>query len=310
MFYNKKRWGNQNVIKFIKKYWDLIIGFVAGVSLAVLSRFKIDKITLINSILISILLSVGVLKIIKETIEKTKRRDTVIDKMLDNQTPMKAIKLASDPTEDGEEVGKNVIILLGVFKQFMEKLKTLFDKFKGYMLAICMMILSIVELCGGYINDLCGGVFTVHGVEVLPIITLVASTVIGLISNGYTKDQKEKIKALMSKTSSGDKNQIVANEITKTLKTKESELKDLNKKLATQEKELEVITKKFDEMKNTYDAKVQMNGMTPQLATSDEVKSSYENMKQAKLNVDAQNVEINKTKAVIDTTKKIGRAHV
>ena len=291
------------MIKFIKKYWDLIIGFVAGVSLAVLSRFKIDKISLINSILISILLSVGVLKIIKETIEKTKRRDTVIDKMLDHQTPMQAIKLASDPTEDGEEVGKNVIILLGVFKQFMEKLKTLFDKFKGYILAICMMILSMVELCGGYINDLCGGVFTVHGVEVLPIITLVASTVIGLISNGYTKDQKEKIKALMTKTSSGAKNQIVANEITKTLKTKESELKDLNKKLATQEKELEVITKKFDEMKNTYDAKVQMNGMTPQLATSDEVKSSYENMKQAKLNVDAQNVEINKTKAVIDTTK-------
>ena len=51
--------------KIIKDYWDIILGALTGYAAAALVRFKLEKVQLVYSIIILILVSIGVFKIIK-----------------------------------------------------------------------------------------------------------------------------------------------------------------------------------------------------------------------------------------------------
>lgn len=287
------------MVNIIKKYWEIIGGIASGLILTIAVRFEIKEIQLINSIIILILLSVGALKIVKEAIQKErgKHRETLIEKLSDNQQPIRAISLAKEPMKEGEKLGKSIILLWEVIKKMFDKFKVLFDKFKGYTLSLCMLILSVVEMCGGYINEACGGVFTVNGIEILPLVTVGASTIIGIVSNGFTKEQKEKIKALFSKSNT---NELVVAEIKKTLKSKEAQLKEFNKLLLTKENELSNLKSELESNKNTYDAKVEMYNMTPQLATKEDVALAQENMNACNTKITSKNVEIEDTKKNIE----------
>ena len=57
------------------------------------------------------------------------------------------------------------------FPSEIEKIKEFFDKFKGYLLTFLLGLLTIIEMCGGYINEMLGGVLTVNGIDLLPVIT-------------------------------------------------------------------------------------------------------------------------------------------
>lgn len=184
------------MIDFFKKNWDIFGGVIISVVMTVLAKFQLQTIQLCYSIIILILLNIGVLRVIKQSLDKNKdeKRKTLIDQMVDGQKVIKAISIAQNPTKDGEMLGQIIIKLMEGVKNIMKKL---FDKFKGIVLAVALGVLTIVEGYGGYINELCGGVLIVNEVEILPLITFVASLVVGIISNCWTKEQKAKIKALL-----------------------------------------------------------------------------------------------------------------
>lgn len=261
-------------MKVFKKYWDIVGGVVIGIVMAIFARFQLYRIQLCYSIIILILLSIGVLRILKQTLEKSreKKRETLIDQMVDGQQAIKAISIAQNPTKDGEVLGQIIIKLMEGVKNIMKKLKELFDKFKGIVLAIALGILTVVEMYGGYIGNLCGGKLTIKGVEIVPLVTLVASVVVGIISNGWTKEQKQKIKALFSKSSTDE---IVHAEIKKTLKENEAKLKEFNKVLATKQTELDNLNGELEAKKNTHSAKINMASMTPRLATDEDVQLAF-----------------------------------
>ena len=205
----------------VKKYWDIFGGIVIGVLMTVFARCELQKIQLCYSIIILILLSIGFLRMIKQTVnEHRETRHTVIDTMVDGQQAVKAVSIAQNPTKDGEVLGYAIIKLWEGLKKIMKKIKELFDKFKGIVLSVALGALTIVESYGGYINEWCGGTLTFKGVDVIPLVAFVASLVVGIISNGWTKEQKAKIKAFLK---SGASDLLVKE--TKTSETKVSEKK-------------------------------------------------------------------------------------
>ena len=287
----------------IKKYWDIIGGFSTSLILSLMVNFKLEKIQLIYSVVILMLVSVGLFKILRQAIEKNKdkkpkkRKENLIDALVDSQKSIKAVSLATEPMREGEQLGNLIIDIGRGAKRNMKKIKVLFDKFKGYILTAALGVLTVMEMCGGFINQLCGGDISINGVEVLPLITLGAAVTVGCISNGFTKDQREKIKALFAKSNT---NELVIAEIKKQLKENDIKLVQYNKLLKTKEAELENLNSEIENAKNTLEAKQQMANMVPQLATAEDVRLATEIVNDIKVKIDTKSVEINETKETIN----------
>ena len=244
---------------------------------------------------------IGAFRILKQAIEKQRnekaRKHTIIDNMVDGQKPIKAISLAQTPTKEGEKVGKLIILIfLGVWET-MKHIKTFLSKFKGYLLTLALTVLTIAEMCGGFINNLCGGVLTINGIDIIPLAVLVCAVIVGILSNGYTKEQQEKIKALFSKSTT---NELVKEEIKKTIKEKTAQLTQFNKALSTQEHELANYESELETLKNTLQAKKEMLTMLPQLATPEDVQLATNEVVNCEAKIANKKEEINKTKTTID----------
>lgn len=178
-----------------------------------------------------------------------------------------------------------------------EKMKTIFDKFKGYMLTVALAVLTVVEMCGGFINQAFGGLLYIKGVAVLPLVTLLATIVVGVLSNGFTKEQREKIKALFS---TADTNALVQAEIKKTIKEKTALLAQFNKMLSQQEHELTNLETEKKNRENTLAAKKEMYAMTPQLATDADVQLATNEVLNCKSQIATKSKEIEATKNTIE----------
>lgn len=283
--------------KLFKKYWDIFGGVVTGAVLSILAKFHLETIQLYTSIMILCLTSIGVFTIIRQTIEKSKRKKTIIDNMVNSQRSVKAIRVARNPTKDGEELGKILVNLWREFKRTMEKLKVALDKVKGFLLTAALAILTIIEFCGGYINDALGGVLVYNEIELLPIITLVATAIVGALSNGYSKEQREKIKALFTKSST---NKLVLEEIKKTLKDNEAKLKEFKKILTTKETELSNLNVELESAKNKHEAKKEMYLMVPKLATTEDVELAAHEVTNVETRINEKNNEIANIKTSIE----------
>lgn len=281
----------------LKKYWDIISGIASALLLATLSRFELHSIQLCYSIFILMLVSIGIFRIIKQAIEKGKRKHNIIDDLVDSQKAIKAVSLAEEPTKEGEKLGKFIINIWEVLKTMFNKIKEFFDKFKGYMLTIALALLTLIEMCGGYINQLAGGVLTVNGIEVLPIATLVLAVFVGILSNGFTKEQREKIKALFAKSTT---NELVLTEIKKSIKENSAKLTEFNKILTVKHHELAVFESELESAANTLQAKREMLNMVPQLATADDVQLAANEVVNIEAKISNKTAEIEEVKNTIE----------
>lgn len=282
----------------MKNNWDIIIGIISAIVISIMSRFEYKIIQLCYSIILLMLVSIGVLRVIKDSFEKNKkhRKKNVIDKIVDRQKPIKAYNIAQSPTKEGEKLGKKLIILMEVLKRIMNKIKVFFEKFKGYILTIALGILTAIEMYGDVINNLCGGVLVIEGVRVIPIVTLVLTIIVGLISNGFTREQAEKIKALFAKPTT---NELVIAEIKKAIKDGGIRLTQFKKALGTKEHELEVINAEKESLINTYNAKKEMYYMIPQLASEVDVQNALNNVSECNNRLTEKENEINNLKTDI-----------
>lgn len=294
------------MINFIKKYWDILGGIGTGFAIAVIAKFELYAVQLCYSVIILLIVCIGIFRLVRQETEKkkTERKHNIIDDVVDGQKPIRAISLAQSPSKEGEKIGKKILFLVGVTKRIMEKFKTFFDKFKGYMLTIALAVLSVVEMCGGFINAAFGGVLAINGIAIVPLVTLGCTVVVGLVSNGYTKEQRDKIKALFSKSNT---NELVLAEIKKAIKTKTAQLAEFNKELTTQEHELANIESELANLKNTLQAKREMYGMMPQLATAEDVQLAVNEVDACVARMNKKKTEIEKTKEMVDNlTTTIG----
>lgn len=294
-------------MRFIRRYWDILGGILAGAAITAVAQFQLDVVQLCYSIIILMIVCIGIFRIIKQEVDKRRHNErgrTVVDAIVDGQKPIKALNIAQEPTREGEKLGKKIIEIWGVVKPAMEKIKEFFSKFKGYILTTALAILTVVEMCGGFINTACGGALTINGIEVLPVVTLACTAVVGIISNGYTAEQREKIKALFSKSNT---NELVKAEIKKTIKEKSGQLTEYNKALATKQHELSNLESELEALRAKQQAKSEMAAMQPPLATAEDVRLANSEVVAGEAKVEDKKGEIASTKASIDElTRTIG----
>lgn len=291
----------------IKKYIDIFGGFIGALFISILARFKLYTIQLISSIIILILVCIGVCKLIKNSIEtrqldennkkrKKKRKKIVVDKMVDSRQEMKAINIAQNPLQQGEELYNAMKKSRKEIKKIMKKIKRFFDRFKGYVLSISLAIVSIISQYGGFIEDLFNGKLIVKGVNIISLVAFIFSIIIGLLSNTYTKEQVLKIRELFTKKPT---NQIVMEEIKNQLKISETNRKYTEKQIDNSNVNLDNLSKELEQAKNIYNAKIEMLNMTPQLATEEDVKNALSKVNEI-------NSKIEKTKnEIIELEKKL-----
>jgi hypothetical protein len=286
-------------MKLIKKYWDIIGGAVIGLTISYCARFELTQIQLCYSVIILMLVSMGCLKVVKQTIDKHReeKNRNIIDSMIDGQKPVKALHIAQNPLAEGEKTGIILITIWGGIKKIMKDIKEFWDKFKGYMLTVALAILTVIEMCGGFINSLFGDALTIKGVEILPIITLICTAVVGAISNGFTKEQREKIKALFSKSTT---NEIVKAEVKKSIKENSTTLAESNKLLTIQEHDLANYESELENLKNTHQAKKEMNAMIPRLASDEDVALAENAVVNCEAKIADKKRDIENTKARIE----------
>ena len=288
------------MVAFIKNYWDIIGGILAGLSISIASNFKLEIVQLCYSVIILIIVCIGILRLVKQEVDKkrkTARKHNVVDNIVDGQKPIRAISLAQSPTQEGEKIGRQIILLWGVTKPMREKVKNFFAKFKGYMLTVALAVLTAVEMCGGFINDAFGGMLVINGVAVLPMATLSCAVVVGIVSNGYTRDQQEKIKALFSKSNT---NELVLAEIKKTIITKSKQLAEFKKVLTTQEHELANLESELETLGNALQAKREMYTMVPRLATAEDVQLANNAVSECNARIAEKKKSIAETKDTVE----------
>ena len=139
----------------IKKYWDLLSGTILGIISSCIVSFKLEKIQLIYSIIILILVSIGLFKVVRTSIDnkKNKRKKIIVDKLIESQSYMKAINMAQNPTKSIEEFGELIIKTTKGEKLLMKKL---FTWIKLYWQQIFGFLIDIAYTCAVvymYIND-------------------------------------------------------------------------------------------------------------------------------------------------------------
>lgn len=204
-------------------------------------------------------------------------------------------RIAQAPTR--EDTHGIIYLFRKETERTMEKIKVFFDKFKGYILTAALAILSIVEMCGGFINELCGGVLVVNGIEVLPLVTLVATSIVGVLSNGFTKEQRDQIKTLIK---SANKNATIKSVIKDTIKTKTDELAKRKKSLTTMEHELVKLELTHTQLSDVLMAQREMSRMDPNVTTLEDVRKAESDVRDVFVQIEAKKAEIEKTKATIE----------
>lgn len=245
-------------------------------------------------ILILLLVTIGTIRVIK--VKADQRRRLKAPSSLNGYQSATALStIAQAPKR--EETPGIIYLFRKEMKITMEKIKVFFDKFKGYILTAALAILSIVEMCGGFINELCGGVLVVNGIEVLPVVTLVGTAIVGVLSNGFTKEQIEQIKTLIK---SSDKNATIKSVIKETIKTKTEELAKLKKSLTTMEHELIKLELTHTQLSDVLMAQREMSRMDPNVTTLEDVRKAEADVRDVFVQVDTKKAEIEKTRATIE----------
>ena len=130
-----------------------ILGCVAlGILISFLSHWENEIIQTIYSTLILIFLLIGFLKVLKspnkenESNNQIRNKDNninLIDLVVNQQKPFKAIELSQNPTQGGEELGEIFLETMKGGKKKMEKIKDFFKRVWGNKFTILSIVFSL-----------------------------------------------------------------------------------------------------------------------------------------------------------------------
>lgn len=229
------------MLKIIKKYWDILGGAISGIILSIVVHWELVKIQLIYSVIILILVLIGLFKVMllkynevhgsKEKID----HHNAIDKLVDNQKPIKAIRFSQHPTQDGEELGNLIIETTKGSKQMLKWVK----KNKGALVSCLVALLGLLELIfnwlGTYLPFELG--FNVVGVLITTI-----GLIISVLTTGFGSVQFKEAIAQLKDQLNGDKTDL---DQINSIKYLERQVLAYSKEVASIEKNIEDLNKKY-----------------------------------------------------------------
>ena len=249
----------------IKRYWDILGGTITGLFLSIIAKWKLDSIQLIYTEIILILVCIGLFKVLKNGIDNfTKgRKKIVVDKLVENQKPMKAITLANEPTKTGEELGEVLIDTMKGGKKLMKKIKDIFvwigkywQQLLGIGSAIGEYALYVYALVCDKLNfilqylpqnnawQICGKVGI--GIIVLLVVALQIRNMckwvgVGSVekANEYLASKKEEVKSKLSASAKENVKKVVKDyqsqlkKVEKTISSLETQIKEVDSSISS-----------------------------------------------------------------------------
>lgn len=249
----------------IKRYWDILGGTITGLFLSIIAKWKLDSIQLIYTEIILILVCIGLFKVLKNGIDNyTKgRKKIVVDKLVENQKPMKAITLANEPTKTGEELGEVLIDTMKGGKKLMKKIKDVFvwigkywQQLLGIGSAIGEYALYVYALVCDKLNfilqhlpqnnawQICGKVGI--GIIVLLVVALQIRNMckwvgVGSVekANEYLESKKEEVKSKLSASAKENVKKVVKDyqsqlkKVEKTISSLETQIKEVDSSISS-----------------------------------------------------------------------------
>lgn len=229
------------MLKIIKKYWDILGGAISGIILSIVVHWELVKIQLIYSVIILILVLIGLFKVMllkynevhgsKEKID----HHNAIDKLVDNQKPIKAIRFSQHPTQDGEELGNLIIETTKGSKQMLKWVK----KNKGALVSCLVALLGLLELIFNWLGTYLP--FEL-GFNVVGILITTIGIVISVLTTGFGSVQFKEAIAQLKDQLNGDKTDL---DQINSIKYLERQVLAYGKEVAIIEKNIEDLNKKY-----------------------------------------------------------------
>lgn len=229
------------MLKIIKKYWDILGGTISGIILSIVVHWELIKIQLIYSVIILILVLIGLFKVMLlkynevHHLKNQQNHNNALDKLVDNQKPMKAIRISQHPTKDGEELGNLIIETTKGSKQMLKWVK----KNKGAIVSCLVAIVGLLELIfnwlGTYLPFELG--FNIVGISIT-----ICGLVISVLTTGFGSVKFKEAIAQLKDQLNGDKTDL---DQINSIKYLERQVLAYSKEVATIEKNIDELNKKY-----------------------------------------------------------------
>lgn len=228
------------MLKIIKKYWDILGGTISGIILSIVVHWELEKIQLIYSVIILILVLIGLFKVIllkhnEDNHLKNQQTHTMLDKLVESQKPMKAIRFSQHPTNDGEELGNLIIETTKGSKKMLKWIK----KNKGAIVSCLVALLGLLEIIFNWLGTYLP--FEL-GFNVVGVLMTVIGLVISVLTTGFGSVQFKEAIAQLKDQLNGDKTDL---DQINSIKYLERQVLTYSKEVTSIEKTIEDLNKKY-----------------------------------------------------------------
>lgn len=216
----------------LRKYWDVFGGVVIGIIYSYIVEWDLIKIQIAYSVIILILVIIGFFRFF---IKNRKSKKDIIDKALNTQKYSKAIHIAENPFQEGEELGQLMIETISGG----EKMIKWISKNKGAIIGALIFIYSVLEGCFGFLNQYLPSEI---GFNVISVGLTVVGGCITLFTSGFGSVKFKELIAQCKDQLNGDKTDLTDIESIKYL---ERQIVRYEKETASVEKEVEALKKEY-----------------------------------------------------------------
>lgn len=232
------------MLKIIKKYIDILGGIITAAILSLVANWELIKIQLIYSVIILMLVLIGMFKVViakyNEIHHLKKQRDSsVVDKLIDNQKPMKAIRFSQKPTKDGEELGQLICETFTKKGTVRKKMIKWIKRNKGALTSCLIAVIGLLELVFGWLVDYIPFPisFNVVGVAIT-----VCALVVSVLTSGFGSTKFKEALAQLKDQLNGDKTDL----------DQINSIKYLERQVEIYNKEITALHKSIDDLAKTY----------------------------------------------------------
>lgn len=265
----------RTLIKVIKEHLDLLFGTFIGLISAILVRWELNSVQLISSVIILILVLTGLFKV---GFSYNFKKHDPINKVVENQRPMKAIKIAQNPTQIGEELGELIIETTKGSKKMIKWIKNN----KGALVSWLVAVIGLLELIFNWLGEFLP---LEIGFNIIGVIITIIGLIVATLTTGFGSIQFKEALAQLKDQLNGDETDL--KDIT-SIKYLKKQITIYNKSIDNLEKEIEKLNKKNSKVINDYQTCQHLN-----ITIDNETKLQYDKYK-AELNVINQKINSKK----------------
>lgn len=219
----------------LKKYWDVFSGTTIGLVYSIIVDWNLDKIQLAYSIIILILVIIGFFRFFI----KKKNKTDIIDKTLNTQKFTKAIHIAENPCQEGEELGELVEETINGGKKMFKWI----SKNKGALISVLLIILSILE---GIFNFIYQYLPFEIGFNVISIAFTLVGGIVAVLTSGFGSVKFKELIAQVKDQLNGDQTDL----------TDIESIKYLERQIAIYEKSAQVVENEIEKLNKEYSSAI------------------------------------------------------